>query len=527
MRKYAKPKPITRAAAPDGGPLRAGLYCRVSTDEQGEKGYSIADQDAKGTETIRQAGHRLVKVWHENFTGTVAERPDFDDLRRMIGRGQLDVIWTWNGDRLGRGDMRTVCLWLIERQGVRVEYVEAPRDNSLSGKQLQGMKGLFSQIEIDTLRVRTANGREAKARAGKRVTGRAPFGYQLDPHRKGYLVLDPKLAPMARKIFEWLVYDQRSLRWIAAELTRRGVRQWRGTRWAPTSVRAILKRRVYMGKHRNMGRADLEIDVPAIIPAGLYRDAQTALARNRAQKSGRPPIEPDFILRGLIEHVCGRRMHCRHIKGDRFYECPNLDEPHRYAHAAKTEAQVWQRVIRTWDDPVEAEAFARRVAGYQDSRAAQDVEWQSNVAFLQGEEAKETAVIERMSRALRHPDAPEELIEELAAAKRRRDDVRSRLGAAKAAGETQGPTLAEAEIRAMVRRYERLVRDAKTPQLKAALLQSALTRIIAGPRGAVHLDGILPWRSDRTMGGEKNCTVDGDDVNNSSLDYRVTVGAAP
>src|SRR5262245_21864094 len=93
VKKYSKKKPAFRTVAPDGGPLRAALYCRVSTDEQGEKGYSIRDQDAKGREKIASLGQRLVAVFHENFTGTVAERPDFDQLVELVERGELDIVW--------------------------------------------------------------------------------------------------------------------------------------------------------------------------------------------------------------------------------------------------------------------------------------------------------------------------------------------------------------------------------------------------------------------------------------------------
>jgi DNA invertase Pin-like site-specific DNA recombinase len=74
----------------------AVIYCRVSDEEQVKKGHGLHSQEAVCREFARYRGFEVVKVFHENVTGKMLERPVMKELlsylRKHKRRGGMLVI---------------------------------------------------------------------------------------------------------------------------------------------------------------------------------------------------------------------------------------------------------------------------------------------------------------------------------------------------------------------------------------------------------------------------------------------------
>ncbi len=85
------------------GSKKAILYARVSTEEQGSKGYSLAQQLAALREYAAQEGFEvLAEVEDKGYSGDNLERPGMDRIRDLVAAGGVYIVLAQDRDRLSR-----------------------------------------------------------------------------------------------------------------------------------------------------------------------------------------------------------------------------------------------------------------------------------------------------------------------------------------------------------------------------------------------------------------------------------------
>ena len=137
-------------------------YSRVSTTDQNPESQADA---------LRAANVDVIHV--DFFTGTKANRPEWDIARGKLRRGDTLVITRL--DRLGRStrDLLEIATWL-EDNGVNLEATEQKIDTTTpEGKLFFTMIAAFAEFEHGMMVSRTKDGLAA-ARARGRVGGRKP-----------------------------------------------------------------------------------------------------------------------------------------------------------------------------------------------------------------------------------------------------------------------------------------------------------------------------------------------------------------
>lgn len=135
-------------------------YGRVSTLDQ--------NLDAQKDALIKAGA---TKIFLEKITGTKASRPELDDLRKMLRRG--DTVLITRIDRLGRSakDLLNIVSD-FEAKGVNLKVIEQNIDTSSNeGKLFFTMVAAFAEFEHSMMVSRTKDGLAA-ARARGRVGGR-------------------------------------------------------------------------------------------------------------------------------------------------------------------------------------------------------------------------------------------------------------------------------------------------------------------------------------------------------------------
>lgn len=136
-------------------------YARVSTKKQDSKGNSLEDQQRLLTE----AG--CMQIYHDSFTGTKMDRPEFMKLMDVLRPGDRLVVTKL--DRFARttaGGIETIKK-LLDR-GVSIHILNMGLiDNTPTGRLIVTILLAFAEFERDMIVERTQSGKEvAKNKPG-------------------------------------------------------------------------------------------------------------------------------------------------------------------------------------------------------------------------------------------------------------------------------------------------------------------------------------------------------------------------
>jgi site-specific DNA recombinase len=359
--------------------MKAIIYCRVSTAAQEDKS-SLKSQAEACAQFAKDNGYTVARTVKEIYSGAyLFERPKLTEIREEMKRGSVDALIVYTIDRLSRN---TAHLYILkeesDRYNTKLIFATEQFDDSLQGRLLQSITGIFAEVEREKIRERCMRGRRTKTLDGTISYRRKLFGYQLD-EATGKRVVCPDESQVVRMMFETMVRGG-SLRRIAAELTDANVMTPQGsTTWYAYSIAHILKNPAYTGnttafrykhevryengqrKHNGSGRQDASQHIvvpdvtPAIIPQDQFDAVQLILEKNRKEK--RRQVRLDYLLRGFITcAVCGRQFSPVGSKSYRAYVCTSKQTKHtncrtKMLGAAKAETAVWELVDGLLRDP--------------------------------------------------------------------------------------------------------------------------------------------------------------------------------
>ena len=245
--------------------MRAVAYLRVSTDEQAESGAGLRAQEDACRAHAARAGAELVGPFaDEGISGAAPldARPGLIEALAQVQPG--DILIVAKRDRLGRDPIIVAMLEsAVSRQGGRVVSAagEGTDDDSPTSILMRRIVDAFAEYERLLIKARTRAALGAKQRRSHRV-GSVPIGFDLvddgqrsKEGRPVALVLNAaEQATIA--LVHHLRAEGTSLRGIAAELDRRGIRPKQGApRWSHSAIVRIL------------GRAAVEVPPPTPIAA--------------------------------------------------------------------------------------------------------------------------------------------------------------------------------------------------------------------------------------------------------------------
>jgi len=156
-------------------------YCRVSTDQQCERGVSLAAQAQKIRAMALVHGAELVAVIQEGGeSAKTLDRPGMQRVLAMVERRQVQAVIVAKLDRLTRS-VRDLCelLELLERRGVAlISVAESLDTGSAAGRLVINIMAAVSQWEREAIGERTRDALRHKRSQGERV-GNIAFGYRL------------------------------------------------------------------------------------------------------------------------------------------------------------------------------------------------------------------------------------------------------------------------------------------------------------------------------------------------------------
>ena len=174
-------------------------YCRVSTEEQAEEGFSIEGQAERLRlyAQLRDLGDVTV-VTDPGKSGKNLERPGLQQVLAVVEAGHVSHVLVWRLDRLSRNLADLILLAdLLGEHGVALHSVTENLDlSSATGRMFYNILGTFAQYFREQLSKNVRMGTQRAAKEGKWMN-RPKTGYDLvDKH----LVINGD-APRVQEVF--------------------------------------------------------------------------------------------------------------------------------------------------------------------------------------------------------------------------------------------------------------------------------------------------------------------------------------
>jgi DNA-binding NarL/FixJ family response regulator/DNA invertase Pin-like site-specific DNA recombinase len=341
----------------DGKPVVIA-YCRVSTDEQAEEGFSLENQPKWIREwAIRKLGkgkfHLIIIL--EDESGTLPHnrggmtkgtfREGLTLAAELCNRGMVNYLAVYKLSRLAR---KARIFHELDEDYLRpndVELVsvqEGISNRNHSQRFIAAVIAACAENERDSIVSYARDGLRARQEKLYHI-GQPPFGWRwddarpprkdrfnkvkqrVDPNRpRRNIEPDPNIAPHVKKAYEW-AFTGKELRWIAAEFERLGVRRvFGGRRWTAWSIKLVLRNPTHAG----LVRIDGELVEGRHFERRIVETEVYWAVVNRLE----PHLKVGPTLRCSPNHIFGELTRCglcssrmlldpRRVGGSR-YHCP-------------------------------------------------------------------------------------------------------------------------------------------------------------------------------------------------------------
>lgn len=280
--------------------LRAGCYCRISSDPRDRReGVDRQREDTSALCEVKGWAVADYYVDNDRSASSGADRPEWDRLLADVRAGRIDAIAAWDQDRGWR--------MMHELEELRRFFTGLGREVALAttgqgdidlysptGVMMAQIKTAVSEHEISMMKVRMRRAARQRAEQGTPQWKRA-FGYTEDRQP------DPVTAPLVRDAYA-AVLAGGSITDIAKGWNAAGVFGLNGKPWSPSTVSLFLR------APRNAGlRAHNRVVVgpgtwPGLVDESTWQAAQSVLnAPGRAP--GRKSVRK-HLLTGAMR--CGK-----------------------------------------------------------------------------------------------------------------------------------------------------------------------------------------------------------------------------
>ncbi|MBW2063361.1 MAG: recombinase family protein [Deltaproteobacteria bacterium] len=305
---------------------KALIYCRVSTEEQAERGYSLETQEKYCRQFAERNGYKIVGVYRdEGKSGKRLDRPALKDLLSRIQEDKsISAVIIQETDRLARNtkDHLTIRA-LLQKANVNLVSVAQPMlDDSPEGTMIDTIIASVNQFQSDINGRKTSKGMQEKFDSGWWPTW-APLGYinkEIRPQEK-IIVPDQEKWHLVRKALKMYLTGNYSAIEIADILYQKGLRSRTGKKICNSVMTDILRNPFYAGIMRWKGQEKVGKH-KAMITLEEHRRILRIFSIHNHHACRRRKY--NFLLRGFVFcNICGNRYTAeRHpAKKVSYYHC--------------------------------------------------------------------------------------------------------------------------------------------------------------------------------------------------------------
>lgn len=285
--------------------MRAAIYTRISNDKTGEA-LGVERQELDCRDLCTRHGWIATSVYTDNSISAYSEkhRPAYEQLISDIEAGLIDVVVSWNHDRLNRRPKELeryvdVCEHSkVDTYTVRAGHFDL---STPSGRAIARTLAAWASYEVETSTERVKAAKLQQAKAGKWSGGQRPFGYE--PRCEA---IREEEAAIIRELADRVTWGE-SFNALAFDLNRRGIVTTNGKTWNALKIRNMLMHARYAGIREHNG-THYPAEWPAILDRETWDYLQEAIVRHARKYVQRGPMRK-FLLTGYAYcGNCGNRM---------------------------------------------------------------------------------------------------------------------------------------------------------------------------------------------------------------------------
>ena len=318
----------------------AGVYIRVSTEDQAREGFSLGEQEEKLLQLCKFKELEVYKVYKDAGISAkdMEHRPQFQEMLKDMKEGKLNYIVAYKLDRITRSvrDLEELisvleqynCFLLCDRDDVNT--------STANGRFFVRMLTVLSQLEIEIVSERTKFGLNGAIKSGH-IPGQRPFGYKSAEDKR--MVIDNSTRPYVEKIFD-MYLEGKSFQQIANYFKENSI--YPKKNWKDTTIQKIIDNKIYMGDYEQYKRIGKQENlepivymnvVEPIISRAKWEECQRQKERN--QRTYTRDRVYTFFQRLKCPN-CSRIMKCKGSGGTKrkymYYTCEychiNFNEDH-------------------------------------------------------------------------------------------------------------------------------------------------------------------------------------------------------
>ena len=307
----------------------AGIYIRVSTEDQAHEGFSLGEQEEKLKQLYTFKEYQVYKVYQDRGISAkdMEHRPGFQEMMDDMRKGKINYIVAYKLDRVTRS-VRDLELLIAELEKYDC-YLICERDDvntsTANGRFFVRMLTVLSQLEIEVVSERTKFGMSGAIKAGH-LPGTCPLGYYRDKDK--VVKIDPNTKDIVKRIFN-MYLEGKSYYQISCILDEEKVLYPEHNKWTEAAVRTIINNRIYVGDYirnktlKDESKEEIYTDVVApIITRAEWEEVQIQKEKNK-QSFSRDRVY--IFFQKLICPKCGKLMLCKGSGGSKkkymYYNC--------------------------------------------------------------------------------------------------------------------------------------------------------------------------------------------------------------
>lgn len=325
--------------------MNVGIWIRVSTDMQAE-GDSPETHLQKANHYCLAVGYEPVEIY--NLAGVsgkaVLEHPEAKRMMQDVSSGKIKGLIFSKLARLARNVKE---LWEIAEhfsfhKAHLISIDERIDTSSPAGKLLFTITGALAEWEREEISARVKASVPVRARAGKKTSGQAPYGYIWSD--KETIIINEEQAVIVRKAFD-LFRSTKKVQTTAKMLNDMGYRSTK-TDWTEVTLKRLLTNRMYIGeyirnytqhgKERYKPESEWIINhVPPIISTETWEAVQGIFSDRGRAYQARVPKDGSWTYSGLVRCACGEKMYVNPFKG--------MTTPRYICRACKN--KIWESLL--------------------------------------------------------------------------------------------------------------------------------------------------------------------------------------
>ena len=316
---------LTVLVAPVGALImkKTLIFCRVSSREQEESGYSLPAQRKLLESYSNKLELKVIKVFSiSESAGGNKQRKVFNEMLSYLDKNKIEVLVVEKTDRLSRNlkDAVAVNEWVAKSSNNQVHFVKEnfvlSRDSKSNEKFIWNIKVTVAQLYIDNLSEEVKKGQKEKLAQGWLPT-KPPLGYKStgEEGRRRHTP-DEITKPIIMEMFNTYATGCCSLLTLTDTINSK-LEPLIGKKLSRSMVHRYLTNPFYIGKNRWNGNVT-QGSQETYIDKAVFDKVQEILTGRHAPKQQKH----NFTFRKLIRcGECGGTITWEKKKGRNYGHC--------------------------------------------------------------------------------------------------------------------------------------------------------------------------------------------------------------